>query len=330
MPKIDRRLFSMLIAGVVALSLVPVFAAQEGRRPVERVENDGRRVERQPPPVAHEPARVLMITGQNNHDWQRTTPMLVAILEDAGELFEVDTTTTPAGGQEDAAWADWRPTFGDYDVVVSDYNGHMWPMEVRDSFEAYVRGGGKVLLLHAANNAFTGWAEYEQMTGLLWRSADYGDRLYYNNDGELVRVEAGEGAGAGHGRKHDWPITHRMDHPVLEGMPTTWLHAYDELYHNQRGPAKDMTILATAYDSPEHGGTGQHEPMIWTIPYGDGLVMTCLLGHLWPGQEDDSAFRCVGYRTLLQRSCEWLGTGEVTVPVPDDFPTAAEKRVLPE
>ncbi|XAM01307.1 ThuA domain-containing protein [Phycisphaeraceae bacterium D3-23] len=323
--KIDRRLFSLLIAGVVALSLVPVFAVQDAERPTRRpVDERNSRVQR----AVVEPAKVLIITGQNNHDWQRTTPMLVAILEGAGDLFEVDTTTTPAGGNDDAGWADWRPAFSDYDLVVSDYNGHMWPAEVREAFEQYVEGGGKALLLHAANNAFTGWTEYELMTGLLWRNADHGDRLYYDNDGELVRVEAGEGPGAGHGPKYDWPITHREEHPIFEGLPETWMHSFDELYHGQRGPAQDMTILATAHAT--NGGTGVHEPMIWTIPYGDGLVMTFLPGHLWRGQNDDSAFRCVGFRTLLKRSCEWLATDAVTQEVPDDFPTATEKSVVPE
>ncbi|MFI4862274.1 MAG: ThuA domain-containing protein [Phycisphaerales bacterium JB063] len=324
--KIDRRWFSLLMVGVLAVSLVPVFASQDGERPTRR-----------PGPAAGErvravqvPVKVLLVTGQNNHDWARTSPMVVAILEDAGDRFVVETTTTPRGGGDDAGWATWRPAFSEYDLVVSDYNGHLWPLEVRESFEQYIDDGGKALLLHAANNAFTGWTEYEEMTGLLWRDAGFGDRLYYNDAGELVRVPAGEGSGAGHGQKHDWPITHRAEHPVLEGLPTTWMHAYDELYHNQRGPARNMTILATAYDDPAHGGTGQHEPMIWTIPYGEGVVMTFLPGHLWAGQQDETAFRCVGYRTLLQRSCEWLATGEVTLPVPDNFPTATQKSVLPE
>jgi hypothetical protein len=325
--KIDRRWFSLLVAAVVAVALVPVFAVQD-ERPTRRPQPNGQpRFERAPDP---EPSRVLILTGQNNHDWERTTPLILGILEDAGDRFDIDTSTSPAGGADDPGWADWRPRFSDYDVVVSDYNGQMWPAEVRDAFEAYIDGGGKALILHAANNAFTGWTEYEQMVGLLWRNADFGDRLYVDDDGELVRVPAGEGRGAGHGRQHDWPITHREEHPIFEGLPTTWLHAFDELYHNQRGPAEDMTVLATAYDDPAHGGTGQHELMIWTIPYGDGTVMTFLPGHLWRGQQNTEAFRCVGFRTLLQRSCEWLATGEVTVPVPEDFPTAEARSVVPE
>lgn len=326
--KIDRRWFSLLVAAVVALALVPVFAVQDDRPALQPNDGQRQRVQRVPNQRATEPARVLVLTGQNNHDWERTTPLIVGILEDAGDRFDIDTSTSPAGGADDAGWADWRPRFTDYDVVVSDYNGQMWPAEVREAFEAYVDGGGKVLILHAANNAFTGWTEYEQMTGLLWRNADFGARVYINDEGETVRVPAGEGPGAGHGPQYDWPITHREDHAIFDGLPTTWMHARDELYHGQRGPAEDMTILATAYSTT--GGTGEHEPMLWTIPYGDGTAMTFLPGHLWRGQDNTEAFRCVGYRTLLQRACEWLATGEVTVPVPDDFPTAGQRSVVPE
>ena len=345
--KIDLRLFPVLVAVLVATVLVPVFAGEgdvrerhrdqgaedSGRTTRRGVDAGGLRsryVERGDDEGVDEPARLLIVTGQNNHDWARTTPMIVAILEAAGDRFVIETTTTPSGGGDDAGWADWRPEFGDYDVVVLDYNGQMWPVEVRESFEQYIEGGGKALLLHAANNAFQGWSAFEQMTGLLWRNADYGDRLYYDDAGELVRVAAGEGPGAGHGPKYDWPITQREEHALFEGMPATWMHAFDELYQGQRGPAEGMTILATAYADPEKGGTGQHEPMLWTIEYGDGLVMTFLAGHLWRGQRETDAFRCVGYRTVLQRACEWLASGEVTVAMPDDFPTATERSVVEE
>ena len=90
-----------------------------------------------------------------------------------------------------------------------------------------------------------------------------------------------------------------------------------------------MHILATAWSDPAHGGTGAHELMAWWIPFGKGKVLTLLPGHLWRGQEDDRALRCAGFQTLLHRSMEWLATGEVTSPVPQDFPAAEEVSVRP-
>ena len=43
------------------------------------------------------------------------------------------------------------------------------------------------------------------------------------------------------------------DHPITRGMPAEWMHAKDELYHGQRGPAKHMEILATAYSDKAKG-----------------------------------------------------------------------------
>lgn len=87
-----------------------------------------------------------------------------------------------------------------------------------------------------------------------------------------------------------------------------------------------MNVLATAWSDTKLGGTGRHEPMVWWTEFGEGKILTFLPGYLWEGQMDDRAFRCVGFRTLLQRSAEWLATGEVTLPVPENFPTAEPNR----
>ena len=270
---------------------------------------------------------VLLISGQNNHDWERTTPQLEAILQATG-LFEVTVSLTPRKGAEATAWDAWRPDFSAYDVVVLNYNGEMWPEAVKADFEAYVAGGGAVLVQHAANNPFRGWEAFESMVGLLWRGANAGNRAYMDEKGALVRVPVGEGRGAGHGRLHDWQImTRDAKHPIMQGLPPVWMHPHDELYHGQRGPAENMHVLATAWSDPEHGGTGEHELMVWWIPFGEGKVLTLLPGHLWGGQEDDRALRCAGFQTLLQRSVQWLATGEVTLPIPEDFPTAEVSSV---
>ena len=270
---------------------------------------------------------VLIVSGQNNHDGNRTTAHLQAILESEGR-FSVTVTLTPPKGADEAAWKAWRPGFAAYDVVVLAYNGEMWPEEVRTSFEAFVAGGGAVLVQHAANNPFPGWEAYEHMVGLLWRRPDAGYGAYVDAEGTLVRVPPGEGRGAGHGRLHDWQImTRDPEHPVMNGMPSVWMHPHDELYHGQRGPAEDIHVLATAWSDPEYGGTGEHELMVWWIPYGEGKVLTLLPGHLWGGQEDDRALRCAGFQTLLQRSVEWLATGEVASELPEDFPTATTPSV---
>ena len=278
--------------------------------------------------VIPDQSSVLIVSGQNNHDWERTIVHLERTLLDA-EIFSVDVTLTPGKDADPDAWEAWNPDFGSYDVVLLAYNGEMWPERVRKSFEEYVSKGGSVLVQHAANNPFPEWEAYEAMVGLLWRGQDTGYGAYWDEVQGVVRMAPGEDRGAGHGRLHDWTITTRdSEHPIMAGLPEIWLHPHDELYHGQRGPAEGLNVLATAWSDTESGGTGRHELMVWWTEFGQGRVLTFLPGHLWGGQEDDRALRCVGLRTLLQRSTEWLATGAVTLPVPEDFPTEGEISVI--
>ena len=103
-------------------------------------------------------------------------------------------------------------------------------------------------------------------------------------------------------------------------MPIEWMHATDELYHGQRGPAEHMQILATAYSAKDKNGTGTNEPMIWVIPYGKGRVFTTVLGHAMG--PNAPAIECVGFQTVVARGAEWAATGKVTLPIPPNFPTA--------
>ena len=185
------------------------------------------------------------------------------------------------------------------------------------------------MIVHAANNAFEDWPEWNKMIGLGWRNNRFGERLTIDEKGKVVRTPKGEGPGAGHGPQHAYKIVVRdQDHPITKGMPAEWMHAHDELYHGQRGPAEHMHILATAYSDKAKGGTGTNEPMIWVIPYGKGRVFTTVMGHV--GGKDDPAIRCTGFQTVVVRGSEWAATGKVTLPIPDDFPTAREVRVSPE
>lgn len=267
------------------------------------------------------PFKTLLIDGQNNHDWQTTSPILRDILADTGQ-FMVDILSTPAAGDDMRVF---RPAFARQQVVVLNYNGQPWPEKAQQELVKYVRGGGGLVIVHAANNAFPDWPEYNEMIGLGWRGAEFGRRVTVDNAGQAVQAAAGEGPGAGHGAQHEFAVVSRdRNHPITRGLPSSWLHSKDELYHGQRGPAVGMHILATAFSDTAHGGTGAHEPMAWVIPYGKGRVFTMLLGHA------DYSMKCAGFQTLLVRGAEWAASGDVlSQDPPRDFPTVMAPSVRP-
>jgi nucleotide-binding universal stress UspA family protein len=76
------------------------------------------------PAAAADKIRVVIIDGQNNHNWKATTPVLKKHLEDAG-LFEVTVATSPEKGKKDEM-EKFAPDLSKYDVLVSNYNGEPW------------------------------------------------------------------------------------------------------------------------------------------------------------------------------------------------------------
>jgi len=266
---------------------------------------------------AAENIKVLIVDGQNNHNWADTTPYLKKILEET-DRFTVEVATTPPAGKKEEM-AKFHPDFAKYDVVLSNYNGEEWPAATRKALEEFVAGGKGLVIVHAANNSFPGWREYNQMIGMGWRDNKFGPRLITDDDGKLVRVDKGQGPGAGHGPQHPFTIVIRKsDHPVTQGMPSEWPHAKDELYHGMRGPAENVTLLATAFSAKEKGGTGEHEPMIWTVTYGKGRIFHTPMGHVMG--KDMTAMECPGFIATVQRGTEWAATEKVTIPLPSNFP----------
>jgi type 1 glutamine amidotransferase len=262
-----------------------------------------------------EPAlKALIVDGQNNHgNWPQTTQMMKKYLEDT-KLFSVDVATTAKDGTDE----NFKPDFAKYNVVVSNYNGAPWPAATQEKFIDYVKGGGGFVVIHAANNAFGDWNEYNEMIGLGgWggRNEKSGPYVYLDEAGKLVRDEA-KGSGGHHGPQHPFQLIVRdPDHPVTKGMPRAWMHVNDELYDLLRGPGENMHILATAYADKAKGGSGRHEPMIFTVEYGKGRVFHTPMGHGNDSQE------CVGFITTLTRGAEWAATGKVSQSIPQDFPT---------
>ena len=194
--------------------------------------------------------RAMVLTGQNNHGWQVLSAHYKNILEDTG-LFDVDVVTSPPS---DSDMSGFNPDFSSYDVVVLEYNGDAWPRRVQESFERYMENGGGMVYAHAVNHTFTSWAAFNEMMGIGgWGGRDEKAGPYVKyRDGQLVLDYRPGHAGECIDAHVFSVVTREPEHPIMRGLPPVWLHGTDELYSNQRGPAKNMTILATAYSDPKY------------------------------------------------------------------------------
>lgn len=231
--------------------------------------------------------KTLILTGANNHDWRRSSPFVRDLLEKTGK-FQVEIAENPSERLEDAA------ALAGYDLFFSDYHGPEWSPAAQENFAAAVHGGKGFVVLHAADNAFPGWVEYEKMVGLLWRE------------------------GTSHGDYHEFEVTIRdHEHPITRGLPD--FKIWDELYHNLIHMHEvPYHVLATAFSNPDFRGTGKDEPVMVVTEYGSGRVFHMVLGHVWPqGQfenykgETMMTFENEPFQEALVRGCLWAAGAEV-------------------
>ena len=267
--------------------------------------------------AAAEKIRVLLLDGESAgpyHNWQLTTPILKMELEESG-ILDVTVATAPVSTGN---FSNFKPEFAKYQVVVFNLDSPQWPNPLRAAFEQYVLNGGGVVFVHAADNAFPGWPAFNQMTGIGgWRGrTETAGPRWFIKDSKVVSDRTPGSAGR-HGVRLPFQITSRdPEHPIMKGLPATWMHQSDELYSLMRGPGRNMTILATAHSNPANRGTGNEEPMLMVVRFGKGRIFHTTLGH------DPLALSCVGFITTLRRGTEWAATGKVTQKVPANFPTA--------
>jgi type 1 glutamine amidotransferase len=265
------------------------------------------------------PIPVMLLDGESGgryHDWEHVTPVLKKMLDETG-LFAVTVVTTPPAGADFSGFA---PEFAKYRVVVLNYDApdDRWPAALKTSFEQYVANGGGVVSVHAADNAFPKWTAFNEMIGVGgWRDrTEQAGPYWYQRDGKLVSDPAPGRAGS-HGRRVPFLVTVRdANHPIVKGLPRTWMHQGDELYARLRGPGKNMTVLATAYSDPANAGSGRDEPQLMVLSFGKGRIFHTTWGH------DIAALSSTDFVVTFQRGTEWAATGQVTQKVPSNFPTA--------
>ena len=267
-------------------------------------------------PATAAPIQILILDGDSSqyHNWQMVTTVLKKELEGAG-IFRVTVVTAP---KSDGDFSNFKPEYSKYQAVVFNYDAPDWPSAQRTQLEDYVKGGGGLIIVHAADNSFPDWKDFNLMVGIGgWRKrTEKAGPMWYYKDGKLVSDPAPSNAGS-HGARLPFQVTTRdAQHPIMKGLPPVWMHASDELYATLRGPGENMTVLATAHSDPKNKGTDHDEPMVIVLKYGKGRVFHTPMGH------DAYALSCVGFTTVFLRGSEWAATGKVTQKVPANFPTS--------
>jgi len=223
--------------------------------------------------------RVLLVSGQNNHDWRATTPALVKILEESGR-FAVTVTNEPSKCT--------GKSFEECDVVVSNWtawpnvNRRPWNEEAQRAFLAFIRGGGGLAVFHAASTACQDWAEFRQLACATWAKGK-----------------------TGHGRRHSFRVAiSEKAHPITAGMED--FEIFDELWHRM-AVRPNVKVLCTAFSAKESGGSGAVEPVAMCTRLGAGRGFNLVLGH------DVKAMSAPGWQALMLRGTEWAATGKVTI-----------------
>ncbi|MEX2601989.1 MAG: ThuA domain-containing protein [Balneolaceae bacterium] len=265
-------------------------------------------------PVENPDIRTLVITGAapyGYHPWERNIELIEERLNAFG-LNQIEYHI--ARGLED--WRKWPGDYRDYDAIVIIYYWSQAPNAELEKLDRYVRDGGALVLVHSALAGFWEQDIFDQWAGIVYRErdAEYGHNLAFDSSGNRIIRPPGEGGGAVHAPIGPFQIeTHDPDHPIMKDLPEVWMQSRDELYYNMRGPDTNLHVLAVA-EAPD----GTFAPQAWVREHGQGRIFVLTPGHHEPGASS------VGFNTLLARGIEWAATGEVTLPVPVNFPGVTE------
>jgi len=229
------------------------------------------------------PVKVLIISGKNNHEWQKTTPLLLKIYNDS-RLFITDVSLAPD-----------TLTFSDlnrYNVIVSNWNS--WPdneLRISEQWEKdllkYIKKGGAMVSIHAGASSFYTWDEYHKIGIGRWgKETNHGEPL-------IARVVKAD-----------------QSHPVTKGFKDFYI--VDEIWEKTE-IHPDSKALAFVSATGKKDGHPIIEPAVFVSQTGKGRCFFTVLGH------DERALLNTGLQTLILRATQWAAHQQVTIAIPADL-----------
>lgn len=226
---------------------------------------------------------VLILSGKNNHEWQKTTPLLANVLRNAN-LFSINVTESP----DTLTYNNLR----NYDVLISNWNS--WPdnefrmtKEWEDDLFEYVNNGGGILFFHAGASSFYNWAEYHQMGIGRW------------------------GNNTSHGKQTTGKVCEfDQNHPITKGLRDFLI--VDEIWE-KTDIYSGVQAIAMVTATDETDGHLIREPAVFVNNIGKGRTFFTILGH------DERALLNSGLQTILLRAAEWCAGRKVTIEPPAEM-----------
>lgn len=236
-----------------------------------------------PVPKVEKPIRTLILSGANNHEWKKTTPLLNRILDESG-FFSTDITNKP----DTLTYSDLK----NYDLVVS--NANTWPdnaARLAPQWEAdflrYVTEGGGALFFHAGASSFYGWEDY-------------------------FRIGIGRWGKSTH---HNAPVIASLygfdqKHEITKGL--NGFRIMDEVWEDTE-LCREAKPIGSLKATNAKDGHPIDEPALFVNQTGKGRSFYTILGH------DERALVNSGLRTLLLRAAQWCAGRKVTILPPAEM-----------
>jgi type 1 glutamine amidotransferase len=212
---------------------------------------------------------VLVISGKNNHEWGKTTPLILKIFSKAKQ-FKVNVTEKP----DTLSYYSLKK----FDVIVSNWN--TWPdnnlrmtPEWEKDYSRFMKEGGGAVFIHAGASSFYGWDEYHRIGIGRW--------------GEETR----------HGKPQKGKVSEfDQTHPITRGLKDFYI--VDELWEKTEIHPSATAIGSLSW-TEESNGQQKIEKALFTNRTGKGRSFYTVMGH------DERALSNTGLQTLLIRGTIW-------------------------
>ena len=224
----------------------------------------------------------MILSGNNNHEWQQTTPLIEETLRRNLNCI-IDITERPDTLNV--------LMLKSYDVLLTNWNAwpelrDLWNPETKHALENFVKRGGGFVCVHAASSTHYDWPPYLEIAGGRW-----GDKTH-------------------HGPVDDCAVQIiNREHPITKGVDDFIIR--DELWVDLECSPSIEVLCAVQTDEYKHT-KGKNEPVALITQYGKGRGFYLVLGH------DTSAMTHPGWKNLLIRGTLWAAKRKVTSSISPD------------